>query len=483
MAEFEEKAKQSCAEVKADSYITSQPKVEKELDTKKNEEHQKNSRDVQQVMSLTVEEGNQGHSEGEHRECFKDPGMKNEKTDEQDKDTGVKLMEKNHEQEEKTIEHEAKTCELKENAVKEGEVTVDRNASHGEKNDKQEEKNIKADGKIAEFEKEKSHVEEGNQGHSESEKHRECFKEPCLKNEEREEQDEDKVGKQMEQCHEQEENTRDPGEKKSELTENSLEEGVRNIEVLKKNASEDEKNDEPEERNVKIDGKIAEGEKEKSQGDEEETRDPRQQSSEVVNNGVEEGEMNVEPEKKETIQDKNDSEQAEKTEAVERSAETSKVKNKRFYEKQPFKKAKYFTIQTGNTRDSHKEFLKCLHERKSRLKRTDKAEKCKFILVFCPVVSRAGTDIEAALHQLNEISGNSIHKNKDTKPAVLVVLHCTNDPECVVPDSSRAVNRENMITVDCLFHEDNGLHKCLKNKEAVHEVIQWLKTKPWRNAE
>lgn len=40
----------------------------------------------------------------------------------------------------------------------------------------------------------------------------------------------------------------------------------------------------------------------------------------------------------------------------------------------------------------------------------DKEKEFKFIMVFCPVVSRAGTDIEAALRQLKKISGNSDHK-------------------------------------------------------------------------
>ncbi|MCJ8750461.1 hypothetical protein PDJAM_G00266770, partial [Pangasius djambal] len=60
------------------------------------------------------------------------------------------------------------------------------------------------------------------------------------------------------------------------------------------------------------------------------------------------------------------------------------------------------------------------------------------------------------------------------KPAVLVVLHHTSDPELIVPDSSRAVNRENVITVDCLFHEDQGLLQCSRNNEALAKVKNWL---------
>ncbi|CAM4544311.1 unnamed protein product [Leuciscus chuanchicus] len=48
---------------------------------------------------------------------------------------------------------------------------------------------------------------------------------------------------------------------------------------------------------------------------------------------------------------------------------------------------------------------------------------------------------------------------KDSKLVVLVVLHHTFDPEKTVPDSSRCVNRTDILTVDCLFNEDTGLLK------------------------
>lgn len=56
------------------------------------------------------------------------------------------------------------------------------------------------------------------------------------------------------------------------------------------------------------------------------------------------------------------------------------------------------------------------------------------------------------------------------KPAVLVVLHHTFDPESVVPDSNRAVKRNNSLTVDCLFHEDQGLLQCHKNAESLARI-------------
>ncbi|KAK3509062.1 hypothetical protein QTP70_020202, partial [Hemibagrus guttatus] len=127
---------------------------------------------------------------------------------------------------------------------------------------------------------------------------------------------------------------------------------------------------------------------------------------------------------------------------------------------------KYYTLVTGNTLGHDMGIERKLEERIPGLKKVLNLEESDFILVFCPVVSRAGTDIEAAVKKLSIHAGN--------KPAVLVVLHHTFDPEHIVPDSSRSVKRQNTITVDCLFHEDQRLLTCFKNKEALSKVINWL---------
>ncbi|KAK1787521.1 hypothetical protein P4O66_016022 [Electrophorus voltai] len=127
---------------------------------------------------------------------------------------------------------------------------------------------------------------------------------------------------------------------------------------------------------------------------------------------------------------------------------------------------KYTMILSGQTLNAHKDFTAKLHEQIPALMKVSRKEEFDFILVFCSVASRAGTDIEAALHELNGVS--------DSKPAILVVLHHTFDPDCTVPDSSRWVSRENMITVDCLFHEDQGLLQCQRNNEALSRVTKHL---------
>ncbi|XP_047665332.1 WD repeat-containing protein 87-like isoform X5 [Tachysurus fulvidraco] len=126
---------------------------------------------------------------------------------------------------------------------------------------------------------------------------------------------------------------------------------------------------------------------------------------------------------------------------------------------------KFKLILSGKTLNTHKDFITHLNQR-VHLKEVNTEDECDFILVFCPIVSRARTDIEAAMKRLHDIS--------DTKPVVLVVLHHTFDPECDVPDSIKCVNRKNMIAVDCLFHEDRGLLQCLKNNKSLHKTLQHL---------
>ncbi|KAF5887841.1 hypothetical protein DAT39_022130, partial [Clarias magur] len=128
---------------------------------------------------------------------------------------------------------------------------------------------------------------------------------------------------------------------------------------------------------------------------------------------------------------------------------------------------KYFILLTGQTLNTHDIFMSRLKHEIPQLQQVSTVDECDVILAFCPVVSRPGTDIEAAVKKLNRESA--------VKPAVLVVLHRTFDPECVVPHSSRAVHRENTITVDCLFYEDQGLLRCRKNQESFTRVRNYIK--------
>ncbi|XP_073717314.1 uncharacterized protein [Misgurnus anguillicaudatus] len=131
------------------------------------------------------------------------------------------------------------------------------------------------------------------------------------------------------------------------------------------------------------------------------------------------------------------------------------------------KKNNYYIIQSGNSCNAHTRILKNLHEHVPGMTAVNKVEKCDVILVFCPIVSRAGTDIQAALDQLNNCS--------ESKPAVFMMLHHTFDREKVLPDSSRFITRGNTLTVNCLFNEDEGLLACDMNDVELDKIIQNLK--------
>ncbi|XP_029597189.1 uncharacterized protein LOC115179668 [Salmo trutta] len=130
---------------------------------------------------------------------------------------------------------------------------------------------------------------------------------------------------------------------------------------------------------------------------------------------------------------------------------------------------KYYTVETGNTLDSHIQFMSQLNNTTRCFTEVESPEESDVILAFCPIVSRAGTDIEAALQQI-----------PIGKDVILVVLHHTFNPDYTVPDSSRLVTRSDVIlTVDCLFHENQrGLLDCPRSDAAVSRVLKRMNLLP-----
>ncbi|KAK7151021.1 hypothetical protein R3I93_012079 [Phoxinus phoxinus] len=86
---------------------------------------------------------------------------------------------------------------------------------------------------------------------------------------------------------------------------------------------------------------------------------------------------------------------------------------------------------------------------------------CQFILAFCPIVSRAGTDIEDALRKIPA-----------DKPAVLVLMYHTFNPNYVFPSCNTASSQVNIVEhVNMLFHDSqHGLLKCSANEFAINKL-------------
>ncbi|XP_056150888.1 uncharacterized protein LOC130125355 [Lampris incognitus] len=122
----------------------------------------------------------------------------------------------------------------------------------------------------------------------------------------------------------------------------------------------------------------------------------------------------------------------------------------------------FYTVLTGETLGVHTEFIK-KHTHNAQIE-VASYMLCGYILAFCPIVSRAGTDIEAAMRVIPA-----------GKPVILVVLHNTFNPDKPVVESSGMVTRQDIVlTVDCLFH-DGKLLKCPRNKAAFNSVANLVR--------
>ncbi|XP_072527526.1 uncharacterized protein [Salminus brasiliensis] len=122
----------------------------------------------------------------------------------------------------------------------------------------------------------------------------------------------------------------------------------------------------------------------------------------------------------------------------------------------------FYVMVFGNTLNSHTTFVnKLTHSWNFR--EVNSMDESDVIVAFVAIASRAGTDIEAALHKIPA-----------SRPVVLVVLHHTTDPNVLAPDSRLCVNRGNVFTVDCLFNEDRGLLTCQQNDKALEVVKKHL---------
>ncbi|XP_039674337.1 uncharacterized protein LOC120570159 isoform X2 [Perca fluviatilis] len=100
---------------------------------------------------------------------------------------------------------------------------------------------------------------------------------------------------------------------------------------------------------------------------------------------------------------------------------------------------------------------------------TNNRQECDVIIVFCPITSRVGSDVEAAMREDSVSCGG--------KPVILVLMHHTRDP-----DYSTDVRRwfetfQNVVLdVDVLFHQTQpGLLRCSRNDRAVRLIQEELK--------
>ncbi|KAM9339609.1 uncharacterized protein ABDE67_017246 [Symphorus nematophorus] len=122
---------------------------------------------------------------------------------------------------------------------------------------------------------------------------------------------------------------------------------------------------------------------------------------------------------------------------------------------------KFYVTVAGKTNGAHNKIVENLRGRGQI--EVSSPEDSDYLVVFCPIESRVGTDIGEALQTI-----------KGGKPIILVVMHHTFNPDYVVADSRRQVDNPNVhLTVDCFFHEGRFL-RCDRNEIAWSEIQRFL---------
>ena len=127
-------------------------------------------------------------------------------------------------------------------------------------------------------------------------------------------------------------------------------------------------------------------------------------------------------------------------------------------------------LKTGEIFSATKTIVEKLKKESSLMKETS-IQKCDVIIVFCPVSSRAGSDVDAAMRN-PEVSGN--------KKVFLVVMHHTRHEDHSTEGGKWSKKYRIMMEFNVLFHETKpGLLRCEQNvkeigilKKVLHDVIK-----------
>ncbi|XP_063324697.1 uncharacterized protein LOC134623536 [Pelmatolapia mariae] len=118
-------------------------------------------------------------------------------------------------------------------------------------------------------------------------------------------------------------------------------------------------------------------------------------------------------------------------------------------------------VVSGVTFDAHKQLLDRLTtSSRDTVLNLLSQEDGEVIIVFCPVVSRMGTDVEAATAK---ITGD--------KPVILVVMHHTYEAKPVPSVKTWKESCKVVLCVHVFYHEKfNGLLSCQENNDAVSKI-------------
>lgn len=125
----------------------------------------------------------------------------------------------------------------------------------------------------------------------------------------------------------------------------------------------------------------------------------------------------------------------------------------------PRAKLKVFPVVASKTFDAHNKILN-----KIQVEVCSNPEDCEAVVLFCPVISRVGSDVNDAMRKIpGEVR---------QKPVILVVMHHTRTQDINPTEAQLNHGHQNVIrVVHVVFHETvNGLLKCERNNKAIEEL-------------
>lgn len=121
----------------------------------------------------------------------------------------------------------------------------------------------------------------------------------------------------------------------------------------------------------------------------------------------------------------------------------------------------YRSLVTGQTFGAHMQLMdqvkgKC----KGQVQFVENSEDYQVTIVFCPIISRVGSDVEAAMNRI-----------KDDKPVILVLMHHAYEQRPTTSVKTWTTGREAVLHVDVFYHEtSHGLIACSQNCSAVSSL-------------
>ncbi|XP_061563224.1 uncharacterized protein LOC133418514 isoform X2 [Cololabis saira] len=131
---------------------------------------------------------------------------------------------------------------------------------------------------------------------------------------------------------------------------------------------------------------------------------------------------------------------------------------------------KYKMLVTAQTFGAHVQLLNDIMGSDQELNLVEveerqSSEDFKVIIVFCPIVSRPGTDIEAAMKTV-----------RDDKPVILVLMHHSREAKPCPSARSYGDFPNVVVHVNVFYHEMvKGLIPCPQNQDAVSKMRQELR--------